>query len=290
MIKAIALDVDGVLLGTIPNKNIPYPSDMVSSYLFELNKRLPISLISGKGSFGIMKVLGKLKLESIHVSDAGAVVLDYSSESVLSQKLVRVDTIKEMMTKFTNKELIWELYDTKGWYVQKGINPEFIERHRQSSVIIQPTIHNSLIERVEDYDGFTKVMICYLPEQEEYVREIFDDYRDKFSMQWAGAPAIEPYKVLFITNKEASKKSAIKLVASHYEISTQEILGVGDTLMDWEFLEECGYIGIMGNAKPDLVEIVNTNPKAVSFRGGDVDEDGLIDILEHFRDEMVLDY
>ncbi|EKE14511.1 MAG: hypothetical protein ACD_12C00460G0001 [uncultured bacterium] len=66
-----------------------------------------------------------------------------------------------------------------------------------------------------------------------------------------------------------------------YKIKSEEILGVGDSLTDWDFIGVCGYAGAMGNATSDLKKLVLSKRKN-GYVGKSIDENGILDIFEHF--------
>ena len=79
-----------------------------------------------------------------------------------------------------------------------------------------------------------------------------------------------------------SKVQAARVISKHTGVSLQEMLGVGDGMTDWQFIEICGYAGAMGNASQELKDKViamGTN----GYIGKSVNENGLLDILAHFK-------
>jgi hydroxymethylpyrimidine pyrophosphatase-like HAD family hydrolase len=67
-----------------------------------------------------------------------------------------------------------------------------------------------------------------------------------------------------------------------YEIKSQEMLGVGDSLTDWDFIGICGYAGAMGNAVDDLKTLVMSKGKN-GYVGKHVNENGILDIFKYFE-------
>lgn len=80
---------------------------------------------------------------------------------------------------------------------------------------------------------------------------------------------------IIITHKNATKEQAIKLLKKKYNLSQEEIIGVGDTTHDLPFLQQCGVKVAMGNAQQELKNIAD-------FVAPSVSEDGLVVVIEKF--------
>lgn len=289
MIKAIALDVDGVILGTLKGVNSPLPSQRVTNYIKLLNNNgIPISLISGKGSFALKKIAKHLELNGLHVTDGGGVVVDIDSDKAVYSKLIESNLVLDMMKIADPNKYFWELYTTQGWNVQMNVNNHARDKHQASSLVVAPKEFEDIKDFVMSEEGFTKAMILLDKSQKEFLQNSLSVFADRAVLTWASTPAMEPIDMVIITAKNVSKNSGIKQLAKALNVDTSEILGVGDTIMDWDFMQECGYIGVMGNATQELIEKVKIFDQSKVFQGAHVDDNGLIDILEHFKSEMIV--
>ncbi len=76
-----------------------------------------------------------------------------------------------------------------------------------------------------------------------------------------------------------SIEHAIRLVADHLGVSFGELLGIGDTPADWNFMQLCKYVAMVGDNQ-QLAQLIATKPGA--YAGKNVDQNGLLDIFEHF--------
>ena len=84
-----------------------------------------------------------------------------------------------------------------------------------------------------------------------------------------------------------SKKQGAIEISNNINVPLENILAVGDSTSDWQFIELCGYGAAMGNASEKLKEYVRTKPKGHFYIGGDVDENGIIEILDYFEKEIL---
>lgn len=70
------------------------------------------------------------------------------------------------------------------------------------------------------------------------------------------------------------------------DIPLENILAVGDSTNDWQFIDLCGYGAAMGNASEKLKDFVKTKQDGHFYIGGNVDENGIIEILNYFEGKM----
>jgi len=119
------------------------------------------------------------------------------------------------------------------------------------------------------------------PKEKELVISLFGNNKDQLTLQWGTHPSSDPYQFGIITQKGISKRTAAKKLVKSLNLDFSEVLGVGDTITDWDFIELCGYAGAMGNATGDLKR--NVLKKKNSVIGGGVNENGLLDIFRHFE-------
>jgi hydroxymethylpyrimidine pyrophosphatase-like HAD family hydrolase len=291
MIKAILLDVDGVIVGTRDGVNFPYPSESVITGLKSYqNKGIPISLITAKTNFSSTReTIKRADLNNLHVTDAGAVLIDPISYTIASKHPLDKDLALSLLRSTDIGEIFWEVYTIEDWYGQKDVQTDIRIAHEK--VLDMPIkIVDDIYKFTEGLDEIIKLMIVYPPSQKAYLKEKFAQFEGKVQFQWGGNPKLLPNEVLNITALGVSKKSGAEELAKYYGISLDEVLGVGDTLMDWEFMEDCGYAGAMGNSTKELLDKVVTKEKSKYYFGKNVNEDGVLDIIKHFDDLGLISY
>src|SRR3989344_9592230 len=97
-IKAIILDVDGVLVGNKKGFNWPNPNPAVIDKLRSLNKQgLIVSLCSGKASFAIKPIAEKAKLDNFHIADGGAVVCNFLRNEIIEEHSINKELLKKII-------------------------------------------------------------------------------------------------------------------------------------------------------------------------------------------------
>lgn len=280
MIKLIVLDVDGVVKGFKDGVNSPYPSIKVAGYLKKLHdKGIPICLCTGKASFATRKIVEKIGLNNQHITDGGAVVFDPLDHSVLKSITLPGAVAQTLLQKAHGKKILWELYTLNNKYIEDDFPINIIENPE-----IMPYIQVSDLRPLAQREKITKIEIKYLPDTEEYLKQLFTLFLENIDIQWTHIPSLLPMKIVILTAKGVSKHAAVVDLVHFYGAKFSEVLAVGDTLMDWGFMDGCGYVATMGNATSEMKELIADHG---GFIGEHVDNDGLIDILEHYRSDIL---
>jgi len=119
-------------------------------------------------------------------------------------------------------------------------------------------------------------------EDKKRLIEQFEPFKDELTLSWGIHPIALPHLFGIITAKGISKKQAALEIANSIGVKPEEMLGVGDSTSDWQFIESCGYGGAMGNASDELKKLVCSKGKEKSFVGKTVDENGILDIFDYF--------
>lgn len=149
---------------------------------------------------------------------------------------------------------------------------------------------DDLLSYSESLSEIIKLMIVFTPAQKEYLKKAFEPFKDKAQFQWGGNPKLLPNEVLNITALGVSKRSGAQELAQKLNITLDEVLGVGDTLMDWEFIEPCRYAGAMGNSTQELLDKIKTKDPRNYYVGDHVNNDGVLDIIRHFDQQGLISY
>jgi HAD superfamily hydrolase (TIGR01484 family) len=280
MIRGIILDVDGVLIGSKKGYNWPNPHPAVLKALkFLRSKGIIISLCTGKGAFAIKDIVNAAHLNNLHIGDGGAVVIDFIDNVVIDKFNLNKQLASEVIQKYLDAHIYLELYTLEGYYIQKDQVSDITNKHTDI-LNRSPTIKDSLID-VSPQLEIVKIMPIANDEKEKLkVIQLFEPFKNKLTIQWGVHPTALPYQFGIITLKGISKKHAAETISKKTEISFEHMLGVGDGMTDWNFMQLCKYIGVMGNASDELKKI---SKKKESFIGPSVDENGILSIFEHFR-------
>lgn len=283
MIKGIILDVDGVIVGGKKGYNWPKPNpEIIEAFKDIRAKGITISLCTGKGTFAINDIVTSANLDNVHIGDGGAVVVDILNNKIVDIHPIQTETVSELITTYQHLNTYMELYTLNGYFVQKNYVCDITEKH-QAILYKEPFIVDSLQEVVASNE-IVKVMPVARDEHHKLeVIHAFEPFQDKLSLQWGIHPTALPLQFGIITAQGISKKQAARVIAEATHVAFENILGVGDSLTDWEFIQLCGYAGAMGNASVELKEKVNSKDQNHGYIGKSVDENGLLDIFKHYQ-------
>jgi hydroxymethylpyrimidine pyrophosphatase-like HAD family hydrolase len=130
----------------------------------------------------------------------------------------------------------------------------------------------------------TKIMpIAKDEEDKKRLIKLFKPFENDLVLSWGVHPIALPLQFGIITAKGISKKNAWEEIIKSANISFNEVLGVGDSTSDWQFIQLCKYASAMGNASKELKELVQSKGKEFSYVAPTVDENGIIDVFKHFK-------
>lgn len=282
MIKGLILDVDGVLVGGKKGYNWPLPNPQIIKTLKKLRQRgIIVSLCTGKGTFAIHEIVTLAHLDNVHIGDGGAIVTDILNNSIIEQHTIETQKIIEVLNTLLSQNIYTELYARDGYYTQKNQIGDKTEKHK-AILYKEPIIVESLLQKAKDLDIVKIMPVADDENQKKVIIDLFRQFEDLLSLQWGIHPTALPYQFGIITVKGISKKQAAITISEYTGIPLEEMLGIGDGMTDWHFMEICGYAGAMGNASQELKDkVISKNERG--YIGKSVDENGLLNILKYFK-------
>lgn len=279
MIKAVVLDIDGVILGTKVGINFPEPHPEIIEALKTLQtKGIPVALCSAKPTSGLYKIIDDAELEGLHISNNGAVIYNAQDKTCRIHKIPAA-VIEKAMKVAIERNIYMEVFSESEYFTQFdmlcGITDILIDIRRSAPILVDNFIENL---KGEDILRFSLIVS---EENKSNVEAIAKEFENDLSMHWSTSPMLPEWIGVF-TLKGISKKSGVQEIAKYLNIPLDNILAVGDGINDWNFMEVCGYAASMGNGHQELKDLVSTKCDR-GFIGPDVDENGLIEIFKHFN-------
>lgn len=281
-IKAIILDVDGVIIGEKIGFNSPYPNKLVTKKLREINsKGVLISLCTAKPHWSVQKIIDDSLLNNIHITQGGAVLINPINNIILEKHVIDAKNASMLIDEFLKNNVYTEFYSLDDYFIQENQKNELTKIHTH---ILQkePTIVNSLVSESLKQEIVKIMPVVKNEEGKKLLINLFEPFKENLTLSWGIHPIALPHIFGIITSKGISKKQSVLKISKAENISPNEILAIGDSTSDWQFIEQCGYGGAMGNATDDLKKLVLLKGKVRSFIGKSVDENGILDIFNHF--------
>ncbi|MEK7079305.1 MAG: HAD-IIB family hydrolase, partial [Patescibacteria group bacterium] len=258
----------------------PHP-DVIATFKRLRENGVIVSLCTGKGTFAIKNIVEKAHLDNVHIGDGGAIVIDYIHNSVITQHVINKEKVIEIVKLLLANNVYVELYTKDGYYVQEDCVGNKTIKH--SAILYrEPFLVKDLLETARDIYVVKIMPVADNEEDKKRVINLFQPYAVDLTLQWGVHLTALPYQFGIITMSGISKVQAARVISEHTNISLNEMLGVGDGMTDWQFMEICGYAGAMGNASQELKDKVIAKGQN-GYIGKSVDENGLLDILTHFK-------
>ena len=260
MIKAIISDIDGTLL----NKKLEYTPRLVAAIEAAEAKGVVFTLATGRMYSSAKNAVRGLEIKVPIICYNGAYIREFSSETILYQQTLDAVSAKTIL----------RVCQQNNWHVQYYINDELF-----------CATDNALIQKYAQMTGVPHYILgdaFYTPTASIskilLIEEQGDLHAIRQTLQATGADvdftSSKP-SFLEIIPKGVSKGEAIKRLAAYLNISTDEIMAVGDSFNDLEMLQAVGHGVAMGNAEQALKNVA----KHVTDHH---DSDGLAKAIERY--------
>lgn len=246
--KALMLDVDGT---TIENRSDAMPSKKVKDTIRKANKIIKVGLATSRPFWHVKHIIEDLEINAPCIIIGGAQIYEPKSKKIVWEKFIDTADIKE----------IFKIAKKLGVVIADDGDGKFIE---------------NLKINIEDYKEKGPLQF-WAPALELKLSEKFADELSRISTISAlRVPSwISGKNDVIISHALATKQHGIIEVAKRLNISTKDIIGIGDGYNDFPLLLACGLKIAMGNANEDLKKIAD-------FVVPSVEEDGVAIAIEKF--------
>ncbi|HCM37824.1 MAG: hypothetical protein UV61_C0008G0081 [Candidatus Gottesmanbacteria bacterium GW2011_GWB1_43_11] len=281
MIKGIILDVDGVIVGGKPGVNFPVPHKDVIDALRSISRSgIYVSLCTAKPGFAISRLVKQIGLDTIHISNGGAEVINHVQNKILENHSIDIESGARFVKETRARRLYTEAYTTVGYAIEKGSFCKLTEINM--SILDTKPLQVSSLEDFVRQNEIVKIMPAAFNDFDKQTIESLMSNFSKLQLQWGGNLAYAPTLFGVVTQNGVTKKSGACDISKHTGIPFDKMLGIGDGLSDLEFMQLCTYIGTVANAEEKVKEYVK-NRKSNGYIGRSVDENGILDILKYFK-------
>lgn len=279
MIKAIVLDVDGVLVGTKEGINFPDPHPDIINAIRKINKNgIPVSLCSARPNFSMTNLIDLLELKTLHIANNGAVLFN-QQENIFKINHLEHDLAIEMVEQAEKEKIYTEVFTRDKYMIQKGYENQNTIELAKLRLTFPELVENIIDETIKS--EVIRIMFVVDTNKKKEIEKFIEKYESRVDFNWSTAPSFHGWGGL-VTAKNISKRSGVIKISESLQIPLESILAVGDGINDWNFMEVCGFVAAMGNAHQELKELVKTKGEH-GFIGGDVDENGLLGIFNYFK-------
>ncbi len=217
MYKLLLLDVDGTLL----KQKGDSVSIVVQEAVAKIREGVHVSLCTGRTHQDAKQVIDALGIaSSYHVIESGAKVLNPHGEEE-NVKSISMDDIK------------WILSEAGSTPATYGICTD--------------GIWLDSLDKIGKGLVTTVALHSHSKQQTDLIMSKLTRITDKYHISVGSHWQIKEGAFILITNKEASKKSAIEYIQHKLSITKEETMGIGDMLNDLPLFEASGLKIAMGN-------------------------------------------
>lgn len=282
MIKAIILDIDGVIVGGKVGFNSPHPHTTVIEALKAIRaKGTLIVLCTGKPYWGVNEIINGAHLNNPHIVDGGAVVIDSIDNIIVEEHVFEKQLAQEILQICIKENIYVEFYTVDDYFIQEDKKSYITDKH---SFVLQrdPKTVKDIVGESNQYK-ITKIFPLGVDEADkERIDAIFTSYKNKVSFTWGVHPVALPMQVGIMTPLNSSKKEAAKAVVKNLNLSFDDVLGIGDSTSDWSFMQFCGYAATLHNGSKEIKELIQTKGEGKHFTSPHVDENGILETFKYF--------
>jgi HAD superfamily hydrolase (TIGR01484 family) len=283
MVKALVIDVDGVIVGKRLGINFPLPTKQVINVLRSLNKKgIPVVLCTAKFNHAVKEIITQAELHNPHITDGGALIIDPLNDKIIKTHFFNKALARQIVSTAIKNHIYTEVYGVNDYYLQKNHISQFTET-RMKILQKEHIAVASILDRLQDIDVIKIINFAHNMEEKRQIEALHKGITEQIHAIWSTHPAMYPTEGMILTIKGVSKKTATQEVFDYLKISLHEALGVGDSLADWNFMSLCKYAGVVGNASNELMTKAKLKGEGNYFFAPSADEDGFLQILDYFK-------
>jgi HAD superfamily hydrolase (TIGR01484 family) len=282
-IRAIVADVDGVMVGKRPGFNFPLPHTQVIDALHKVNKNgIPVILCTAKFYVGIKQIAVQAHLDNPHITDGGALIINLMHNEIVSEHVLDSELVKRFSADCLRNELYLEIYSATSYFVQKSQKNDFTDR-RSELLQLKPTLVDSLTDIADRETIMKMIFFAKEPHKQEAGYNLTMQLGNNVHFIWSHHPFLEPWKPGVITAANVSKVNAMMELLETLHINAASVLGIGDSKSDWNFMEKCGAVAVVGDKDQALRDLAASRDSDNYFLASSVDDHGIIEIFKHFK-------
>ncbi len=281
MIKALVIDIDGVIVGEKIGYNTPYPHpDVINRLAAIKNSGIPVVLCTAKPHYSIAPIIESAKLTNPHITFAGGIIIDPLQNKIVESHPISSPLSENILRACIAENFYMELYTRDAYYVLKNQVSDLTKVH--THILQQEPILVDSLEQVASTQEIFKILPI-VPDESGIpkVTDTLAPFMNSIETTWSIHPIAKPHQFCNIAPKNVSKRQATLNVLSHLGIEPNDTLSVGDSTSDWKFMELCGFVATLENGQEPLKKLVSDKGNA-GFIGGHVDTNGFLAIVDHF--------
>ena len=269
MFKLVAIDLDGTMLnqyGIVTQKT-------KKSIKKAQENGIEIMIASGRPIDSVKTISKEIGSENYFISGNGSIIYDIKKDEIIYENVLKKQKALEIIKICEENSIFYNVYTEKE-IIAKNLQYNVLYYHKENlTKSEEDKTHVNIVEDIYDYIEKTdskvlKVMICdkhqtifnaiirKLKEVEDIeVLEVSHMSR-KIIRQGTEEIPIE-YFYTEISAKNVDKWTALEFLKEKLQISSDEIVAIGENVNDKNMIEKSGYGIAMGQSAPQIKEIAD---------------------------------
>ncbi len=227
-------------------------------------------------------IIALANLEGPHIGDGGALIFNSLKGKIIARHLIDKNTAKSIINVCVANGLHISAHTVDNLFIDRT-HPAHITEKRKIILRRDLVVVETLETHIDPHDIIKLTVTVQNDSEKKLLSSLIEPFKDSMNLIWSHHPVSLPWQYAIISAKGVSKASASQEVAKSLGMSMDDVLGIGDTLGDWIFMKECGYVGVVGDVSPELINLAKTKGEGNYCNASSVDENGMIEILKHFK-------
>ena len=273
MIKLVASDLDGTI---IDKNNFIYENNFKAIDALN-NKKLNFVICTGK-TYPITKKLCSKINASYGIFGNGNQIIDLKTGKEIYKNLLSKNDILTCIDIAKKHNLHIHIYTDKDVITEELLYLDLRNYKIQTSTKAEPFMEFKIVDDIKKYVSNNDIAVCKLvitsntstsavKNEIETLLDVsvttirkFGSYKD-FIID-------KEYEYLDITPKNVNKDTALKVLGEYLNISSDEMLTIGDNLNDFDMVKNAGVGVAVANAYTELKQVANYTTANSVEKGG----------------------
>lgn len=269
MYKLVAIDLDGTMLnqyGIVTQKT-------KKAIQKAQEKGIEVIIASGRPIDSIKTIAKEIKSEKYFISGNGAIIYDIAKNEIIYENTLKKQKTLDIIKICEENSIYYNIYTEKE-IIAKSLQCNVLYYHKENAYKEEENkTHINIVENIYEYiknkdEKIVKITICdgnqaifnsimrKLKEIDEI--EVLDVSHMSRKMIKQGTEEIPiEYFYTEISAKNVDKWNAIEFLKEKMNITTQEIIAIGDNMNDKKMIQNAGLGIAMGQSHPHIKEIAD---------------------------------
>ncbi|MBV9402878.1 MAG: HAD family phosphatase [Candidatus Eremiobacteraeota bacterium] len=261
-VKLLAVDLDGTLVGA----DLQIRPRVIDAIAQARERGIYGCIVTGRMFQAALPYVRQLEFDRPVICYQGAAIVDPNSDEVLQHVALDNSLVLEISKRVLADRMHLQLYANDHFYVQE--ENEFSAFYARLSGV-RPILVDSLLEKFRFSDA-TKIVVIDRPERaKSYAQTLQATFGDRAYITRSFPEFVE------ILSRDVDKGQALRFVAAHAGVPTEEVLAIGDSWNDVPLLRAAGFGIAMASSPPELLEVADAVVP-------DVAHDGVAEAIERY--------